>query len=176
MKKEIPVVALLLVSLAIGFLLSQPGTCKITNSTSVELDYAIGYQGRSGPVVVGTSMEDVARYSGIWSPFAVYKPLEGRLSELQIPEGMKSALIGKTEGDTIVGVAEHGFPARNESLVLNISTAKLPHAPAVGEPVTLGKMSGIVTNVGNGTATVDFNPPYAGKPMVYRVEIIKASC
>ena len=76
--------------------------------------------------------------------------------------------------DALVAIPpEKSFGLYNKSLVIPVDVNRLPRMPSVGEPVTLGNMTGRVAYVNSTTALLDFNSPLAGKYAIYRIKLVK---
>jgi FKBP-type peptidyl-prolyl cis-trans isomerase SlyD len=95
--------------------------------------------------------------------------------ERDLPPGLEDALLGKTAPLELV--ASYVYPPRDESKVVNVPVAQLPiENPEVGSKFSATSPDGQtfearVVALENGVATVDMNPPRAGKTLEYRIHI-----
>lgn len=99
--------------------------------------------------------------------------------EGKIIPGLEKGLAGLVAGDkkTIVVPADEAYPY-NKNLVITVSRDKLPTTMTVkvgGEVATQtpnGPLAGQITKVEGKQVTIDFNPPIAGKELIFDVHIL----
>ena len=122
--------------------------------------------------------EDVARKENLFSEEVVYKPRLIIIGEDWVVKGLDEALEGLIIGETrtIEVTPEKGFGERDSSAIKVVSIREFRRQsvkPYPGMRVQIGARRGTVVNVGGGRVRVDFNPPLAGKTLVYEVTVQK---
>lgn len=112
------------------------------------------------------------------------QPLEFRLGEGSVIAGFEQAVDGMETGQTVTTTVdpENGYGERREDMVLQVESNQLPEDldPEVGQQLQLQLQNGqqvpvVVTNVENGTVTIDANHPLAGETLVFDIELIGVS-
>jgi len=139
----------------------------------IELDYT----GRikDDKVVFDTTIEQVAKDSGIINPKYKYKPVIITLGEHQLLKGLDTALMGKQPGKYTIEIrAENAFGKKSAELLKLLPMklfAKDNVKPFVGLEVNVDETLGIVRSVSGGRVIVDFNHPLSSHDLVYDVDI-----
>jgi FKBP-type peptidyl-prolyl cis-trans isomerase SlyD len=108
------------------------------------------------------------------------EPLTYTQGEEQLIFGLEQALIGKKAGDTFkVSVPpEDGYGTVSEEALLEVPLEHLPEdARQPGAMLTAvgpegQELQGLVTGIGEKTATLDFNHPLAGEMLHFDVTIL----
>jgi FKBP-type peptidyl-prolyl cis-trans isomerase 2 len=126
--------------------------------------------------VFDTTDVDVALEEGIYHDHRDYKPLEVRLGEGNIVEGLDDAIVGMEVGEThtVVVEPERAFGNRDPEDVVEFPRDILDEdGVEVGSIATTEDgRSGWVTEVDEDTVTVDFNHELAGKTVEFEVRLL----
>jgi len=128
--------------------------------------------------VFDTTIEEVAKKERLYKEGEIYEPKLVVIGEGWVLKALDESLtnmeVGKTE--TVEIPPEKAFGARDPEKVRRVS---LRHLTAKGITPTLGmrleydgKMA-TVRAIGAGRVLLDFNPPLAGKTLVYEVTVKK---
>ena len=128
--------------------------------------------------VFDTTIEEVAKKGRLYKEGEIYEPKLVVIGEgwvlKALDEGLTNMEVGKTE--TVEIPPEKAFGARDPEKVRRVP---LRHLTAKGITPTLGmrleydgKMA-VVRAIGAGRVLLDFNPPLAGKTLVYEVTVKK---
>lgn len=144
----------------------------------VLVDY-IGKVKDSGEIF-DTTIEEEARKADIYNERTKYGPMLVIVGERWVVEGLDKSLINRSEGDeyTIEVPPEEGFGRRDSKKIVTTTIRKLRKAGYEGDlaPGVVLNVNGapaIVRAVVSGRVMLDFNPPLAGKTLVYDVKIRK---
>ncbi len=155
----------------------------IKNGDFVLLDYTLKVK-ESGDVV-DTTIESVAREKGIRHEHGEeaegaeahrYEPFFLVVGEGWVPKGLDEGLVGLETGQssTIEVPPDKGYGARDASKVRLVPLRRFRSegiTPVPGIQVTLDGKIGQIRTVGAGRVQVDYNPPLAGRTLVYEVSI-----
>ena len=122
------------------------------------------------------TIEEVAKQEGLYKEDDRYEPILVSVGSNWLLETIEDELVGMKTGETkTVDVPpEKGAGNRDESLVKMIARAKLEKQGVrviKGERIEFGKERGIITAVLPRKVRVDFNPPLAGKTLVFDVTV-----
>ncbi len=128
--------------------------------------------------VFDTTIEEVAKKERLYKEGEIYEPKLVVIGEGWVLKALDESLtnmeVGKTE--TVEIPPEKAFGARDPEKVRRVP---LRHLTAKGITPTLGmrleydgKMA-VVRTIGAGRVLLDFNPPLAGKTLVYEVTVKK---
>ncbi|MEM2210930.1 MAG: FKBP-type peptidyl-prolyl cis-trans isomerase [Nitrososphaerales archaeon] len=131
----------------------------------------------TGEIIETTRDEDAKKY-GIYDPTKKYEPKLISVGEGWVLKGVDEALLSANVGDklTIEIPPEKGFGLRDPNKVKMIPLRKFGDKASelrVNEEVEIDNKIGIVRYIGSGRVQVDFNHKYAGKVLVYDLEIVK---
>ncbi len=147
-----------------------------TNSTSGSL---------AGTVVTGDQIE--VSYVGSFTNGTVFdssardgRPLNFTVGAGQVIAGFDQAVVGMgvNQSKTVTLPPAEAYGAVNPSLFIhvptNVLTKDLNATPVVGMSVTAGASGqrGIVTSVNATNTTLDFNPPLAGKTLIFNITVV----
>ncbi|MFP4189183.1 MAG: peptidylprolyl isomerase [Halobacteriales archaeon] len=143
----------------------------------------IHYVGRiaEGPEegeVFDTTDVDVALEEGIYHDHRDYKPMEFRVGEGKVIEGLDDAVVGMEKGEekTVVVEPERAFGERDPEDVVEFPREMFEEADAEVEEGELAKTqdgrSGWVTEIDDETVTVDFNHELAGKRVEFEIRLL----
>ncbi|MHA2379508.1 MAG: FKBP-type peptidyl-prolyl cis-trans isomerase [Candidatus Thorarchaeota archaeon] len=122
------------------------------------------------------TLEEVAKQEGLYKEDDRYEPILVSVGSNWLLETIEEELVGMKPGETkTVDVPpEKGAGSRDESLVKMIARAKLEKQGVrivKGERIEFGKERGVITAVLPRKVRVDFNPPLAGKTLVFDVTV-----
>ena len=128
--------------------------------------------------VVETTTESEAKELGVHDPTKRYEPKLVCIGEGWVLKGVDEALLGAEVSQKLeVEITpEKGFGVRDPAKIRSIPIRKFGEKAGelrVGEEVEADNRVGIVRFIGSGRAQVDFNHRYAGKTILYNLEIIK---
>ena len=123
-----------------------------------------------------TTVEDVAREKGIHKENERYEPMLVAVGWNWLLSSLEEELVGMKTGEskTVVIPPEKGAGTRDPNLIKKIAITKLHKQGArgyKGEEVTFGRERGVITSVLGRTVRVDFNPPLAGKTLIFDVTV-----
>ncbi len=153
----------------------------IQNGDVIRLHYT-GKVKETGEIF-DTTYEDVAKEAGIYSEKGIYGPVPIAVGAGHVLKGLDEQLEGLEVGKKyeIIVPPEKGFGKRDPKLIKTFTLGQFRRsgiAPFPGMPVEIEteggrKLKGRVLTVSGGRVRVDFNHPYAGKHLVYEVEVIE---
>ena len=133
--------------------------------------------------IFDTTFEEVAKEAGIYKENGVYGPVPIAVGAGHVLKGLDEALEGLEVGKKyeIEIPPEKGFGKRDRKLIKTFTLGQFRRQgiiPFPGMPVEIEtesgrKLKGRVLTVSGGRVRVDFNHPYAGKHLVYEVEIVE---
>ncbi|ALV61789.1 FKBP-type peptidyl-prolyl cis-trans isomerase [Thermococcus sp. 2319x1] len=133
--------------------------------------------------IFDTTYEDVAKEAGIYSEKGIYGPVSIAVGAGHVIKGLDEALEGLEVGKkhVIKLPPEKAFGKRDPKLIKTFTIGQFRRQgiyPFPGLDVEIEtesgkKLKGRVMSVSSGRVRVDFNHPYAGKTVVYEVEILE---
>ncbi len=133
--------------------------------------------------IFDTTEEEIAKGAGIYKENGVYGPVPIAVGAGHVLQGLDEALEGLEVGKRyeIEVPPEKGFGKRDRKLIKTFTLGQFRRQgiiPFPGMPVEIEtesgrKLKGRVLTVSGGRVRVDFNHPYAGKHLVYEVEIVE---
>lgn len=142
----------------------------------VYIDY-VGRVKETGEVF-DTTIEEEAKKANIYREGQPYEPMLIAVGKSWAVRGLEEALIGREENEEIeVEVPpEKGFGERDPKKILLFTRRKLLESgieeiPRPGSIITVNGLPAIVRAAGSGRVLLDFNPPLAGKTLIYKVYI-----
>lgn len=129
--------------------------------------------------VFETTKEDDAKSNSIHDANMKYQPRLVSVGESWVLKGLDDALLNTNAGDklTVEVPPEKGFGTRDTSKVRMIPLRKLGEDAekiSVGDAIEVDERTGIVRFIGSGRVQVDFNHRFAGKTILYDVNVIKS--
>ena len=147
---------------------------KVSKGDFVLVDYT-GRVKETGEVFE-TTVEEVAKEAGIYSEGRRYEPRLIIVGEGWVLKGLDEGLEGLKVGEkTVIEVPpEKGFGLRNPDDVKTIPYRVLRSkgiVPRIGMKVEVDGREAVIRAVGAGRVRVDFNPPLAGRTLVYEVVV-----
>ncbi|ASJ07063.1 peptidylprolyl isomerase [Thermococcus pacificus] len=133
--------------------------------------------------VFDTTYEEVAKEAGIYNEKGIYGPVPIAVGAGHVLKGLDEQLEGLEVGEKyeIIVPPEKGFGKRDPKLIKTFTLGQFRRQgiyPFPGMPVEIEteggrKLRGRVLTVSGGRVRVDFNHPYAGKHLVYEVEVVE---
>jgi peptidylprolyl isomerase len=129
--------------------------------------------------VFETTLIDEAKKHSIFENNLKYQPKLVSVGESWVIKGLDDALTNAKVGDklTVDVTPEKGFGARDPTKVKMIPLRKLgedAEKVTVGDTIEVDQKTGIVRFIGSGRVQVDFNHRFAGKTIIYDVNVIKS--
>ena len=129
--------------------------------------------------VFETTIEDEAKKNSIHDPNVKYQPKLVSVGESWVIKGLDEALANSKVGDksTIEVTPEKGFGERDKGKVRMIPLRKLGEDAdkvSVGDTIEIDQKKGIVRFIGSGRVQVDYNHRFAGKTILYDVNVLKS--
>ena len=129
--------------------------------------------------VFETTIEEEAKKHSIHEPNIKYQPKLVSVGESWVLKGLDEALANTKVGDklTVEVSPEKGFGARDSGKVRMIPLRKLGEDAdkvSVGDSIEIDDKRGIIRFIGSGRVQVDFNHRYAGKTILYDVNVVKS--
>ena len=126
-----------------------------------------------------TTIEDEAKKHSLHEPNVKYMPKLVSIGEGWVLKGLDDALLETVTGDkkTIEVSPDKGFGARDKGKVRMIPLRKLgedAEKVSVGDTVEIDNKKGIIRYIGSGRVQVDYNHRYAGKTILYDINIVKS--
>ena len=123
-----------------------------------------------------TTIEDEAKKHSLHEPNVKYRPKLVSVGEGWVLKGLDDALSETTSGDkkTIEVSPDKGFGERDKGKVRMIPLRKLgedAEKVSVGDTVEIDNKKGIIRYIGSGRVQVDYNHRYAGKTILYDINI-----
>jgi peptidylprolyl isomerase len=129
--------------------------------------------------VFETTREADAKTNSIHDPNVKYQPRLISVGESWVLKGLDDALANANVSDklSVEVPPEKGFGARDTSKVRMIPLRKLgddAEKVSVGDTIELDDRTGIIRFIGSGRVQVDFNHRFAGRTILYDVNVIKS--
>ena len=129
--------------------------------------------------VFETTLEDEAKKHSLHESNVKYMPKLVSVGEGWVLKGLDDALSETTSGykKTIEVSPDKGFGARDKGKVRMIPLRKLgedAEKVSVGDTVEIDNKKGIIRFIGSGRVQVDYNHRYAGKTILYDINIKKS--
>lgn len=131
--------------------------------------------------VFDTTIEADAKKHSIFEENVQYQPKLVSIGEVSYPvlKGLDEALAKTAVGDklTIEVTPDKGFGVRDSGKVRMIPIRKLgddAEKVSVGDSIEVDNKKGIIRYIGSGRVQVDYNHRYAGKIILYDVNVIKS--
>jgi peptidylprolyl isomerase len=125
-----------------------------------------------------TTREDEAKKTEHYDPSRKYEPRLVSVGESWVLKGLDEALATANVGDkmNVEVTPDKGFGDRDSSKVRMIPQRKLGEKAdevSVGDVIEVDDRTGIVRYVGSGRIQVDFNHRFAGRTLLYDVNVLK---
>ena len=129
--------------------------------------------------VFETTIEDEAKKHSIHDPDIKYQPKLVSVGESWVLKGLDEALAKTSVGDklTVEVTPDKGFGERDSGKVRMIPLRKLgedAEKVSVGDTIEIDNKKGIIRYIGSGRVRVDYNHRFAGKTLLYDVNVVKS--
>ncbi|MDH3278143.1 MAG: FKBP-type peptidyl-prolyl cis-trans isomerase [Nitrosopumilus sp.] len=131
--------------------------------------------------IFDTTLEADAKKYSIYETDIKYQPKLVSIGEVSYPvlKGLDEALAKTSVGDklTVEVTPEKGFGERDSTKVRMIPIRKLgedAEKVSVGDQIEIDNKRGIIRFIGSGRVQIDYNHRYAGKTILYDVNVIKS--
>ena len=131
--------------------------------------------------IFDTTLEEDAKKYSIYETDVKYQPKLVSIGEVSYPvlKGLDEALTKTSVGDklTVEVTPEKGFGERDSTKVRMIPIRKLgedAEKVSVGDQIEIDNKRGIIRYIGSGRVQIDYNHRYAGKTILYDVNVIKS--
>jgi len=131
--------------------------------------------------IFDTTLEEDAKKHSIHETDVKYQPKLVSIGEVSYPvlKGLDEALAKTAVGDklTVEVTPDKGFGERDSTKVRMIPIRKLgedAEKVSVGDTIEIDNKRGIIRFIGSGRVQIDYNHRYAGKTILYDVNVIKS--
>ena len=129
--------------------------------------------------VFETTIEEDAKKNSIHDPNIKYQPKLVSIGEAWVLKGLDDALSETSVGDkkTVEVSSDKGFGGRDKGKVRMIPLRKLgedAEKVSVGDTVEIDNKKGIIRFIGSGRVQIDYNHRYAGKTILYEINVKKS--
>ncbi|MEE9511751.1 MAG: FKBP-type peptidyl-prolyl cis-trans isomerase, partial [Nitrosopumilaceae archaeon] len=131
--------------------------------------------------VFDTTIEEEAKKYSIHETDVKYQPKLVSIGEVSYPvlKGLDEALTKTAVGDklTVEVTPDKGFGERDPKKVRMIPIRKLgedAEKVSVGDTIEIDNKRGIIRFIGSGRVQMDYNHRYAGKTILYDVNVIQS--
>ena len=128
-----------------------------------------------------TTIEEEAKKHSIHEANVKYQPKLVSIGEVSYPvlKGLDEALAKTSVGDklTVEVTPDKGFGERDSGKVRMIPIRKLgedAEKVSVGDTIEIDNKRGIIRFIGSGRVQIDYNHKYAGKTILYDVNVVKS--
>ncbi len=141
------------------------------------VDYTAKVKGSDD--IFETTIEDEAKKHSIHDPDVKYQPKLVSVGESWVLKGFDEALANTKVGDklTVEVAPDKGFGERDSGKVRMIPLRKLgedAEKVTVGDTIEIDNKKGIIRYIGSGRVQVDYNHRFAGKTILYDVNVLKS--
>lgn len=128
--------------------------------------------------IFDTTNEEVAEEAGLKTENKTFGSIPIAVGVGHVLKGLDKGIVGMEVGEkkTIEVAPEDGFGLRDPKLLQLIPMREFQKQnmkPQVGMTITLEGQPGKIRSISGGRVTVDFNHEFAGKTLVYDVEVEK---
>jgi len=131
--------------------------------------------------IFDTTIEEEAKKHSIHESDVKYQPKLVSVGEVSYPvlKGLDEALTKTSVGEklTVEVTPDKGFGERDSTKVRMIPIRKLGEDAekiSVGDTIEIDNKRGIIRFIGSGRVQIDYNHRYAGKTIIYDVNVIKS--
>jgi len=129
--------------------------------------------------VFETTNEEEAKKHSLHDPDIKYQPKLISVGESWVIKGLDEALANSKVGDktTVEVTPDKGFGKRDSGKVRMIPLRKLgedAEKVSVGDTIEIDEKKGIIRYIGSGRVQVDYNHRFAGKTILYDVNVLKS--
>ncbi|MBW2972086.1 peptidylprolyl isomerase [Candidatus Woesearchaeota archaeon] len=149
---------------------------KVNKGDFVEFNYT-GIL-KDGDVVFDTTIEETAKKEDLFDPKMTYGPVSLCVGQGQILPGLDASLEGLEIGKEteLLLPPEKAFGRKDGKLMKLVPTSAFKKQninPVVGLQINIDGTIGTIRTVTGGRTVVDFNHPFAGKEVIYKVTILR---
>jgi len=128
--------------------------------------------------VFETTIEEEAKKHSFHDPNVKYQPKLVSVGESWVIKGFDEALEKTSVGDkkTIEITADKGFGERDTGKVRMIPLRKLgedAEKVSIGDMIEVDNKKGVVRFIGSGRVQIDYNHRFAGKTVLYDINVLK---
>jgi len=128
--------------------------------------------------VFETTIEEEAKKHSFYDPNVKYQPKLVSVGESWVIKGLDEALEKTSAGDkkTIEITADKGFGERDTGKVRMIPLRKLgedAEKVSIGDMIEVDNKKGVVRFIGSGRVQIDYNHRFAGKTVLYDINVLK---
>jgi len=129
--------------------------------------------------VFETTIEEEAKKHSLHDPNIKYQPKLVSIGESWVIKGLDEALANSKVGDktTVEVTPDKGFGDRDSGKVRMIPLRKLgedAEKVSVGDTIEIDQKKGIIRYIGSGRVQIDYNHRFAGKTILYDVNVLKS--
>jgi len=131
--------------------------------------------------IFDTTLEEEAKKHSIHESDVKYQPKLVSIGEISYPvlKGLDEALTKTSAGEklTVEVTPDKGFGERDSTKVRMIPIRKLGEDAekiSVGDTIEIDNKRGIIRFIGSGRVQIDYNHRYAGKTIIYDVNVLKS--
>ena len=131
--------------------------------------------------IFDTTIEADAKKHSLHDPDVKYQPRVVSIGEPSFPvlKGLDEALVKTKAGDklTVEVTPDKGFGERDSGKIRMIPLRKLGEDAdkvSVGDSIEIDGKKGIIRLIGSGRVQIDYNHRYAGKTILYDVDVKKS--
>ena len=148
-----------------------------SKNSLILVDYTAKVKGTQE--VFETTIEDEAKKHSIHDPNIKYQPKLVSVGESWVLKGLDEALAKTSVGDklTVEVTPDKGFGERDSGKVRMIPLRKLgedAEKVSVGDTIEIDNKKGIIRYIGSGRVQVDYNHRFAGKIILYDINVVKS--
>ena len=148
-----------------------------SKNSLILVDYTAKVKGTQE--VFETTIEDEAKKHSIHDPDIKYQPKLVSVGESWVLKGLDEALAKTSVGDklTVEVTPDKGFGERDSGKIRMIPLRKLgedAEKVSVGDTIEIDNKKGIIRYIGSGRVRVDYNHRFAGKTLLYDVNVVKS--
>ena len=146
------------------------------NGTLILIDYTAKV--KNTDEVFDTTIEAAAKKHSLHDPNIKYQPKLISIGEKWVIKGLDDALVNTSVGDkkTIEVTPDKGFGERDSGKVRMIPLRKLgedAEKGSIGDTIEVDNKKGVIRFIGSGRVQIDYNHRFAGKTIVYDVNVLK---
>ncbi len=147
-----------------------------SNGTLILIDYTAKV--KNTDEVFDTTIEAAAKKYSLHDPNIKYQPKLISVGEKWVIKGLDDALANTSVGDkkTIEITPDKGFGERDKGKVRMIPLRKLgedAEKVSIGDTIEIDNKKGVIRFIGSGRVQIDYNHRFAGKTILYDVNVLK---
>ena len=147
-----------------------------SNGTLILIDYTAKV--KNTDEVFDTTIEAAAKKYSLHDPNIKYQPKLISVGEKWVIKGLDDALANTSVGDkkTIEITPDKGFGERDKGKVRMIPLRKLgedAEKVSIGDMIEVDNKKGVVRFIGSGRVQIDYNHRFAGKTVLYDINVLK---